>query len=489
LCTIGQEYIISFWAKAIDDGAKLYCSQPFNTGSVELTSEWKKYSFTNIADNANFIISRFANDGNAFLIDKLRLEYTPARVAVLTGTVSSNIGSPDTDFTQTDFGTPKAALVFMSNANSTNNPQVDSSFSIGFWDGTNQRACYIGEIDEVSTQSSMRGTKSGIIARIQHESTGTVQAEYTIANTTDGVTLSLITDNTDVDRYVVIVLIAGHGVEALVDYVNGPAANESLNVDVGFRPNCIFSTGIGSTSEQGSYSLLSFGATSICGSILQASVAGYISHGNSTTNGEMRTSNTHGFMRHTTGGTNDWRISTSQFLHNGFKLINNGDVGTSDYQRIYFLALKTPGLNIHVNPVQAPTSTGNDSVTGLGFKPKALISCFGINTSFNSDLGQWAFSIGAGDINSAGAVQSHSADAVSTSDANSKYSTNVVDHLNHVGSALNTASIVSFDNDGYTLNWSTVSGNEECGWILAFQDNTAAKRFIGASNEKIYFKQ
>lgn len=109
-------------------------------------------------------------------------------------------------------------------------------------------------------------------------------------------------------------------------------------------------------------------------------------------------------------------------------------------------------------------STGNQSITGLGFKPRAVILALGVGAS---DV--LMFGLGWGTPSTQ--VSVIGGRAQDTAGANigalSTNTTIIIRWTDANGTALGQASLVSMDNDGFTLNWSIAQAQTIS--YLAFQ--------------------
>lgn len=130
-----------------------------------------------------------------------------------------------------------------------------------------------------------------------------------------------------------------------------------------------------------------------------------------------------------------------------------------------YIAIKTANSTyFKLGQFDRPTSTGNQSVTGVGFKPAALLffSTNNGNSTITHDHGR--ISLGA-----AGDLVSRRF-AIGVDDEHNQNPTDAAQYLDRtkvvklvttsggVASVTNEADMVSFDADGFTVNWSTVDG-------------------------------
>ena len=486
-CEVGQEYTISFWAKRVSGDAAFYLWGPFLTGNVPLTNEWKKYSYTGICTATEYALGPHFNRNTStgvLLIDKVRCEPTPVKYAVMTLPLADDIASPDTDFFIEGFGTPKAAMVMMCNAE-VGNPTVDHAVtSIGFWDGTTQHCSFTGLQNALSTSNSRRGAWT---SKIAVATLTTVQADYTIANVaSSGVTITLATDATTRDRYATVIMWAGHDVEADVGYYD--AADGSPVTGIGFRPDVLLTSTPGiaaSTSALSTYGIWSAGAAMWRPSLKQRVLGIYDLYNASTMDTATLIDGDKMSMQVSSSVT--WNSEFGGFTADGFKQTVSGSTGSDD---TIWLALKLPGINVDIHDFQIPTSDGPDSVTGVGFKPGLLISFVGNETSLDTRATHLAACYGASDGTNEGAHGFRSVDNVNTSNTGSNYSAALVAKPSPSGDIITTATVSSFDSDGYTLNWSNVSvkTQNKYGFTIAFQDPDDTKISFGNASGRILFK-
>ncbi len=129
-----------------------------------------------------------------------------------------------------------------------------------------------------------------------------------------------------------------------------------------------------------------------------------------------------------------------------------------------YLALEFGGKAYDLQLKDTPTSTGNNSVTGLSFRPgfvtmlQSIAAAWGDTQIADASGG----SAGFGAFNMAGeegAVSGSDQDAAATSNTNSRSDAKALHIIQHDGVTTDyAASFVSFNSDGYTLNFTTVQG-------------------------------
>ena len=114
---------------------------------------------------------------------------------VITGTTPTSTGTKS--FESSGFGTPQAAIVTVSFANTTNNPSIHSAIGYGFSDGTRQSFCSILAQDNAGTTNTFRhGSNTNFLVILDGIGSSNVVASFS-AWATNGVTLDFTTVDTE----------------------------------------------------------------------------------------------------------------------------------------------------------------------------------------------------------------------------------------------------------------------------------------------------
>jgi hypothetical protein len=126
------------------------------------------------------------------------------------------------------------------------------------------------------------------------------------------------------------------------------------------------------------------------------------------------------------------------------------DPGTQgNFEQIYRRVdeFKLTDLRVKVGTFTSSGSTGNQSITGVGFKPRLIILGFGFGdgTAFSVGFG-WANSDAQASVVS---VYAEDGGAVGSQGTNDTF---VIQRSNSTGAAVARASLVSMDSDGFTIN-------------------------------------
>tara|TARA_Y100000310_G_scaffold333763_1_gene411974 strand:+ start:2968 stop:4644 length:1677 start_codon:yes stop_codon:yes gene_type:complete len=123
-------------------------------------------------------------------------------------------------------------------------------------------------------------------------------------------------------------------------------------------------------------------------------------------------------------------------------------------------------FNSFVGLLDSPTSDGLQSVSGLGFKPKAVIlgSC-GLTTSSVGDNLTFGYGMGTEDDNFS--ISVHSTNGGANSDTARRHAASALCVINNaVANVLIEANLDSMDPDGFTLDWTTSNAtSREVGYM------------------------
>ncbi|HWO56524.1 MAG TPA: hypothetical protein VNN55_03045 [bacterium] len=166
----------------------------------------------------------------------------------------------------------------------------------------------------------------------------------------------------------------------------------------------------------------------------------------------------------------------------GFTL--NYSVADTAAYYIFYVALK--GASVGVTSFNQPTATGNQSISGFGFTPKAVLLA-----SFNAAAATTVqvhnrYSLGIGTSSSArGAIWSGDTDAADPMICDSFLDRTKIIKLATEGTPTvdAEADLVSLDADGFTLNWTTVDATAR--QILAFAIGQPADGGGGGGGESV----
>ena len=388
-----------------------------------------------------------------------------------------NTGAGTQDITGSLGGlTPKAALFFVTRGTVNGTAAAHAAISIGAATGVSNEWAFHGNAEDgQASEDTRRVTRSTrcIILTDPGVSTVDMDAEFS-AWITNGARINITTASSAYKG--ICVLFAGSDLTA---HANNAALGDTLDLETnitapGFEPELVFSALCDSQAmDTDSATLwLSFGIVHNGVSITQRQIAFRITNGASSGDPRCEIRNDSGI-----GTENDWQGDYTNFDASGFSIISRSN-GAND-SSVGYLALDFNGVvDISLDSEASPTSIGNNATTNPGFTPQAVIGCQSYLQSFNSnttdsDAGAWGLLGFTGSTEVCTAIADE--DAAATTNTQSHIDGNAVDVPNDDGTVALTASYVSMDATGYTLNWSDVeAGAARQGFFLAIEAEAVA---------------
>lgn len=409
----------------------------------------------------------------AFAAASARPAWAVQSVAVVRGTLSATGGT--TDLTSAGLGTVDAAIIFCSNANTTNNPQAHASMSVGFWDGTNQRT--IGAFSLDGSGTSDEGRVSGDDRALKFTTTNTAAAnlnEYTASAITDGVRLTQTVDNTNVERYVTAVLLSGVDAAAGTFTPNSTQDAAQESASLGFSPESLFFLCIGNDTvdqDQVAHSIFSFGAATPTAHRMTA-----IGHEDAvgTTDCTLLYSETR-CVGQVFDGALSWAGEVTTFGADSFTMTTRD--GGSGGDLCFYLALGGD-FSGELGTLTTPASTGTDAVS-TGVSPDAVLSLMSTasGATLHTDSGAEGVSLGASDGTNDYAHNFTTGDGLATSNSQSAASASAVIDLDDENGGfqnLADATVSAMGSSSFTLNYSAVPVTARKGFYLAFGEAAAS---------------
>ena len=394
----------------------------------------------------------------------------PTSAAVASGEITPTLGGT-LDLTSAGFGTPDAAIIFTTTANSSNNPYTGSSaISIGFWDGTNNIAAGVSSAGNLGSSDTYRESQTDtVVVRSSFECTA--------AAITNGVRLTVTLDSTDFTRRVSVILLKGLTSAKAFAYQLGTATTPYDINTVGFQPNAGFILTNGNSAQGvAAHSILSIGAFHDNGTTVTQSAVAISDLDNVTsTNAESYYDHQNAAMQHHNSSAT-WTGSVGSFDADGFSFTPSANPG-SDY--IYVLALEFANTaDFHISTETLATVTGDDAKTGYGLTPDVvgMLACHA--TANQTTTAGLAFMAGIADSSSQVSLHTESTDGQSTTSTSSAFNTsNIVEFARHTGAVNAIASLSSMDSDGFTLNYSDAASSAFKALTFTIGDSTAGSGY------------
>lgn len=398
--------------------------------------------------------------------------------------VSANTSTGTQDITKSGFGTPKAAIFIVNKATTDGSNAASMNMSYGAATGASNEWCITGNSkDNVGTTETKRSGRTTRCIRIDVDGTVVVDG--------DALFTSFITDGVRIDWQtapsaawlVTVILLGGTDLTAKADNVNlGNSLDNLIDVTtVGFESDVLFAACQGSLAADanGSGYEPSMGLihNNGAGTIRQRCGAWNYTVGNAISRGYARVTETYGIMEITTSATVDWGGDFSDFDSSGFSVTTK--IAGANNVELYYLALNFGGVNDSwVGTHDTPTSTGNDSLTAIGFKPQLIFEIMSQTEAIDTANANTALA-GAFGLSVYTTSDEFSASVLndidlSTTDTNSSTDSLAVELQDDTGTLDLEATLVSFDATGDTLNWTSVDANAKKFFRLALEENAAA---------------
>ncbi len=380
---------------------------------------------------------------------------------------------------------PKAILFYWVRA-SANSASVPRSQGIGFTDCTNQRAVAVAEDDNAGTSNAGRYRSESNVIVILSNGNPTLSARASFVSCdADGFTINWVVNEVRSDAIYFYALGGSDitNVRAGTFTLTTTLGNQSVT-GLGFQPNFLmFLWSFTEAVDTASTGLeIGMGVTD---GTNQGAIVNVVQDGqanNATKFSQQRTDNV--ILLTTLGGAQDALANIVSLDADGFT-VNKSDAPAANTP-IFYLAIKG-GVHKVGNFLQ-PTTTGNQTITGVGSQPNGLL-LFSFNRTSATTLAAPAyFSLGTANAStSQGNIFSGSRniDPSQTQNFNSNSTIITMRSITGIGGAGTNnavASLSSFNPDGFTLNWSAADATQRqiIYWAIAPNPsfNQSAYRFF-----------
>lgn len=345
--------------------------------------------------------------------------------------------------------TPKVILTWNSLATSESSA-TDARFAIGASDGTREGGLSVYSIDAQGTTAVSTRLASKVIA-IKSESEADLTAWSSSTFTLDWTT------NLGSAATIHYALIGGTDVSARVHSwsTSGTGAGTQAVTGVGFEPDAVlhfYSGSIGSIDSTALIGDLSLGAMDATGREWAVTL---LSGNGSGTSNTQRGQRTERWSYDLNGDLSTYRAgSFSSMDSDGFTVS-----WTTNPNSVLVHSVCLKGLNARVDAFTKSTSgaPASQAVTGVNFNPELLFLASWQRTSSTSAQVHSRIGFGATDGTNEGAIACQDTDALGTTAADriGKTSKVFVKMDNSSGTVDAEADLTRFDDDGFTLNWTT----------------------------------
>lgn len=379
--------------------------------------------------------------------------------------VASTTTSGTTDLTVSGFGTPKCAL-YVTGLGTANGTVVDHGMmAVGFHDGSSQRSRGFVSADAQATSAagSVVDTDSALVTMAT--ATQTKDGDGTASWITNGTRLTWGTAPPSAYRTEAM-LFGGSGIQSCVvgtATTNATDGGTTVVTGLGFTFDVLL---LISSNNNASNATPSFGIVWNNGGSIVQRVVSFHDQGGAA---NMSTSSYFGNTRVLSGPPGGARAELTAISSVGFTLTTRDAGGARD---VAYLALKLNGISAWLGTVVTPTGTGNQSVTGVGFRPQGGLILTSENTTANvensTDDGE-VFGLSMFDVSAAYSTSIFSEDGDADSNTESVTDNRLCrtrkDAANHL-----TCTLVSRDADGLTRNFTVTSGVNNLQAMLLFSD-------------------
>lgn len=368
------------------------------------------------------------------------------------------------DYTISGFGTPKAVMVHASYAASNATARDQAKYSVGYTDGTRQRVMGFASEHNLSVgRSRFWSDNDKILQLVQASGSTTLWLANFDSWITDGVRLNFTsTESTAI--YLTVTFFTGSDVSVYAgDFTNNTTQDATTTVtSPGFTPDLLFVTGLGLTliaNQSSNVASFSEGVADLGTGFPQGSLAWTEDYNDAKGDPQALFEDRYvGQVLDEDSEAQSTSIEITATDSSGF--VATTRVAGGSYYWSYLAIKVGTSISHEVGNITTPTSTGNRSDTDPGFQPQIagfVMSTMSATETYKADGEAGAF--GSSVFEATAERNSHALameDNVQTTNTQS-YSENVPVVLPiDDGSAGLRATFVSFDTNGWTLNWTAV---------------------------------
>lgn len=393
--------------------------------------------------------------------------------------VSAPTSTGNQDITTVELGglTPKAALFFMSGGVSDDSSADHGRIAYGATDGVVEWYMGARSEDGVGTTETTRACHTtGVIGLIDTNAKAKDSEAEFVTFIANGIRINW-TNAPSVAHKLTVIFFAGADLEVDCDVIDTDLEDVDVNVTApGFEPDILFAgfnnrdfdsgmdDGVGGHHEYG------FGVSKNPG---DSGIAEGVGQSNNDRDGQASAEVTSSVADdrsafHVKDGTYRTTIEFSDFDADGFTATPRDNDG----KEFGYLALKMPDTLFEIGIYNTPTSTGDDSKTGVGFAPDTVL--FGMSF-FDGALtdpptvttDDFSYGISAFTDAEESSVSIQTQDSVGTSNTKSIADAKAINLPQDNGAVGFKATFVSMDIDGWTLNYSNAVGTSRKFWFIA----------------------
>lgn len=398
-------------------------------------------------------------------------------IKVAVARFSNPTTSINQDITTTDLGglTPKAAIIIGANTQTDGTVAGFARMCVGITDGTNHAVTSWGSRTSQTTSETANINNTNQVFTALGSGAGTAvfaEAQF-VSWITNGIRI-FWNDPTSTVYLHTIIFFAGSDLSVKVGTFEASGPNNTeTTVTTTFAPNDIFFMSGGDpfddTMRGGVWQQLGL-AHNAGGTIQQGSIAHY--HGDAQSGAVNSGIIQNDRISANLNPTMSREFELSAFLSDGFKVKHHEGVNSTSQWHAY-LALNYGGkANSYVGTKASPTSTGNSANTSPGIEPQFVMlmptTMPALNTLYEDNT---VVSYAISNITS---TQEHSLSVADEDGASTTDTESLLDDVSiRIRNAIGTANVlvanrVSFDSNGYTLNYTTAdaTAHQMLVWVV-----------------------
>lgn len=380
------------------------------------------------------------------------------RSKIVSGTVSRTMDAVS-DFVSAGFGTPDAALIWVTGAQDTAGTQASALLSFGMFDGVSQVCSGLASLDGADPTQTNRWQSLTSAARLVSVSTTKVDAAASFIN--NGVRLTTIAGDAGGTYQVVVLLLKGLKNVKLGVVPSLATSAADINT-VGFKPSVLFSSFSGLDGETNANNgFISFGVAHCNTSnvITQHTISTASDNGLGTAQTYGRADNARiGYLQ--ASGETARNVTVSAFDSAGFSIATSVSATNQDF---FYLAIELADPDqFYLGFSSASTSTGAQALSGFGFQPNTIgllgLGVPTLNTATTS--GETAIFVGLADEDEEEFSVVYGDERISAVADTfvAHHAGQIVTYPLDTGVIDAVATLTSYDADGVTLNWSDAAG-------------------------------
>lgn len=402
-----------------------------------------------------------------------------AEFAVVQDTARTTTGTKQ--YTSSGFGTPKGALLFVTNATVNGTAAAHALTGMGVMDGTNQVAVSSRSKDGIALGTTLAGTRGDpddCLLLTDQDGTVILRAECT--NVTDGIELNFLTAPASA-LLIKVVLFGGTGVTNVYagKMVGDAVQNNTVDITApNFEPTIVFAACLGDNqiddaADAGNFTNFGIAINDGASPPTQYGMGVHEASAVATqaVRGSLETTTIARELNNTTGQ----ELEVNTFDSQGFSITTRVAAGATECA---YLAVRTTGLSYVMKQFDTPTSNGAFSITSIGsptFTPQFGLLLGGSISSVDTRQNREQWGLGFITTGSQASIGLMSDDAQATTTDSESTAHDKPIFLRAPGSTYMEASFTSFGNGTATFDFTTQPGSVRK-WVGLFVSDSARRR-------------